>query len=79
MTDCQGDSACEVPMELYEILNLQGDKIRALKAEKAAKVSSVITVLLIQLKKAIHLYGNFLNLPVLSEIFIILVINDIIS
>ncbi|XP_060789504.1 tryptophan--tRNA ligase, cytoplasmic [Neoarius graeffei] len=51
MTDCQGDSACEVPMELYEILNLQGDKIRALKAEKAAKAEIDAAVqLLLKLK-----------------------------
>lgn len=41
MADCQGDAACDLtPMELYEKLNLQGDQVRALKSEKAAKVSN---------------------------------------
>ncbi|XP_066551038.1 tryptophan--tRNA ligase, cytoplasmic [Amia ocellicauda] len=38
MTDCQtGGPAGVAPMELYEKLTAQGEKVRALKAEKAAK------------------------------------------
>lgn len=41
MADCQGDIACDLtPMQLYEKLNLQGDQVRVLKSEKAAKVSN---------------------------------------
>lgn len=40
MADCQGDVNCNLtPMEVYEKLNLQGDQVRSLKSEKAAKVS----------------------------------------
>lgn len=39
MTDCQGDRG-NGPMELYEKLTQQGDKVRALKTDKAEKVSS---------------------------------------
>ncbi|XP_026782663.1 tryptophan--tRNA ligase, cytoplasmic [Pangasianodon hypophthalmus] len=52
MADCQGDTACDLtPMELYEKLNLQGDQVRALKAEKAAKAEIDAAVqLLLKLK-----------------------------
>ncbi|MCJ8737149.1 hypothetical protein PDJAM_G00020380 [Pangasius djambal] len=52
MADCQGDAACDLtPMELYEKLNLQGDQVRALKAEKAAKAEIDAAVqLLLKLK-----------------------------
>lgn len=41
MTDSQGDCAVAVsPMELYEKLNAQGDKVRHLKTAKAEKVSA---------------------------------------
>lgn len=40
MADCQRDTDFDLtPMEVYEKLNLQGDQVRALKSEKAAKVS----------------------------------------
>lgn len=39
MTDCQVDCEGPSPMELYEQLNAQGDKVRALKSAKAEKVS----------------------------------------
>lgn len=46
MANCQGDEACNLtPMELYEKLNLQGDQVRALKTEKAAKVTTVFTLM----------------------------------
>ncbi|KAF7704125.1 tryptophan--tRNA ligase, cytoplasmic-like [Silurus meridionalis] len=38
MADCQEDTACKLTaMQLYEKLTLQGDQVRALKSEKAAK------------------------------------------
>lgn len=40
MTDCEGDgSVALTPLELYEKLSAQGDKVRTLKTEKADKVS----------------------------------------
>lgn len=40
MTDCQGDGEGTVsPMELFEKLNAQGEKVRSLKSAKAEKVS----------------------------------------
>lgn len=43
MTDCQGDGVVSAtPMELYEKLAAQGDKVRSLKTAKADKVSIVI-------------------------------------
>lgn len=42
MTDCQGDDEGAMsPMELYEKLNAQGDKVRTLKSAKAEKVSNI--------------------------------------
>uniref|UniRef100_A0A7N8WVV3 Tryptophan--tRNA ligase, cytoplasmic n=1 Tax=Mastacembelus armatus TaxID=205130 RepID=A0A7N8WVV3_9TELE len=50
MTDCQGDGA-GCPMDLYEKLNAQGDKVRALKAAKAEKADIDVAVqLLLKLK-----------------------------
>lgn len=41
MTDCQGDGeGAKSPVELYEKLTAQGDKVRALKTAKAEKVSA---------------------------------------
>lgn len=46
MTDCQEDAACHLaPLELYEKLTHQGDQVRALKSEKAAKVSIFMNVM----------------------------------
>lgn len=40
MSDCDGDgSVGSTPLELYEKLSAQGDKVRVLKTEKADKVS----------------------------------------
>lgn len=40
MTDCQGDGEGTMsPMELFEKLNAQGEKVRSLKSAKAEKVS----------------------------------------
>lgn len=43
MTDCQGDGeGASTPMELYERLGAQGDKVRSLKSAKAEKVSNLV-------------------------------------
>lgn len=39
MTDSQGEVT---PLELYEKLNVQGEKVRSLKTAKAEKVSNLI-------------------------------------
>ncbi|XP_061651728.1 tryptophan--tRNA ligase, cytoplasmic isoform X2 [Phyllopteryx taeniolatus] len=50
MTDCQGDAA-RSPMELYEKLTAQGDKVRSLKTAKAEKAEIDAAVqLLLKLK-----------------------------
>lgn len=54
MADCQGDVACDLtPMQLYEKLNLQGDQVRVLKSEKAAKAEIDAAVQLL-LKLKVH-------------------------
>ncbi|XP_030627447.1 tryptophan--tRNA ligase, cytoplasmic [Chanos chanos] len=52
MTDCEGDASVDLsPMELYEKLTAQGDKVRILKTEKAAKADVDAAVeLLLKLK-----------------------------
>ncbi|XP_036448966.1 tryptophan--tRNA ligase, cytoplasmic isoform X1 [Colossoma macropomum] len=52
MADCQGDGSPDLtPMELYEKLNAQGEKVRGLKSEKAAKTEIDAAVqLLLKLK-----------------------------
>lgn len=45
MTDCQGDGeGAKSPMELYERLTEQGNKVRSLKTAKAEKVSACKTM-----------------------------------
>uniref|UniRef100_A0A665UZV0 Tryptophan--tRNA ligase, cytoplasmic n=1 Tax=Echeneis naucrates TaxID=173247 RepID=A0A665UZV0_ECHNA len=52
MTDCQGDGdGANTPMELYDKLNVQGEKVRALKTAKAEKAEIDAAVqLLLKLK-----------------------------
>ncbi|KAL7861765.1 hypothetical protein SRHO_G00132060 [Serrasalmus rhombeus] len=52
MADCQEDGSPDLtPMELYEMLSAQGEKVRGLKSEKAAKTEIEAAVqLLLKLK-----------------------------